>query len=351
MKQKSNTNSMNFKLSLVSEPVAVPTCFDVKGSGKWVKWGSDNLFPQFIWDNYLKNSNLQSIVNSMLDYVIGDGIICPTFVNKDEETLSDVIKKCVVDYLIFGCFAVEVIRNRDGGIADIYYQNVMNVRLSEDEKAAFLSNKWGSWRSDVIELPTDKNENHFIYYCTNGVTRGIYGIPTYIGALKSVLILNATRDFHLNNLNNNFAGNAIINFNNGVPSSDVQEEIEKKIADKFSGSENAGKFLLAFNDNKDAAVTIERLEADNFGELYSSLQDSSTKDIFTAFRIAPILVGVNPENNGFSKTEYLEAFTLYNRTVIKPIQDKLVSLFSKLNIKISFIPFKLEDDEQHITDK
>lgn len=346
MKQKSNTNSMNFKLSLVSQPISVPVCFDVKGSGKWVKWGTDNLFPQFLWENYLKNSNLQSIINSMLDYVVGDGIICGSFTNKDGDTFQDVIKKSIVDYLIFGCFSIEIIRNREGGIAELYYQNVMNVRLSEDEKTAYLSNKWGSWRSDIIELPTDKDENHFLFYCTNGINRGIYGIPSYIGALKSVLILNATRDFHLNNLNNNFAGNAIINFNNGVPSSDVQEEIEEKIKDKFSGSENAGKFLLAFNDNKDSAVTIERLEADNFGDLYSSLQDSSTKDIFTAFRIAPILVGVNPENNGFSKTEYLEAFTLYNRTVIKPIQDKLISLFKKIEQTISFIPFKLEGENE-----
>lgn len=345
MKQKLNTHSTNLKLSVISEPISVPVCFDVKGTGKWVKWGTDNLFPQFLWDNYLKNSNLQSIINSMLDYIIGDGIICQEMMNKNEETLQDVIKKCVVDYLIFGSFAIEVIRNREGGIAEIYYQNVMNVRLSEDEATAYLSNKWGSWRSDVIELPTDKNENHFLYYCTNSITRGIYGIPSYIGALKSVLILNATRDFHLNNLNNNFAGNAIINFNNGVPSADVQEEIEKKIKDKFAGAENSGKFLLAFNDNKDSAVTIERLEADNFGDLYTSLQNSSVNDLFTAFRIAPILVGVNPENNGFSKTEYLEAFTLYNRTVIKPIQDKIKSLFKKIDVTINFIPFKLEEDE------
>ena len=337
----------NIKLSIIElNKIQIPLVLDIKGSDKWVRYGTDNLFPRFLWENYLLNSNLQAIINTMADYIGGEGIVCSDIINKDGETFNEVIKRCIVDYLIFGGFCVEVIRNKERGIAEIYYQDIQNVRLNEAETKAYLSSDWSSWKLTPVTLSLNPNNLHFLYYVKNPVTRGIYPIPIYQGALKSILILNSTRDFHLNNLQNNFTGNSIINFNNGVPSEDVQEEIERKIRDKFSGSNNAGKFILSFNDNKDSAVTIERLESDNFGELYQSLQDSSKKDIFTAFRIAPILVGVNPENNGFSKAEYLEAFTLYNRTVIKPIQDVIRGAFMKIGLDISFIPFKLEEEVQ-----
>lgn len=337
----------NIKLSII-EPskIQIPLILDIKGSDKWVRYGSDNLFPQFLWENYLLNSNLQAIINTMADYIAGNNILCSEMINKDGETLKEIIKKCIVDYLIFGGFTVEVIRNKERGIAEIYYQDIQNVRVNEPETKAYLSSNWASWDNKPAVLSLNSNNLHFLYYVKNPITRGIYPIPIYQGALKSILILNSTRDFHLNNLQNNFTGNSIINFNNGIPSEDIQEEIEHKIREKFSGSTNAGKFILSFNDNKDSAVTIERLESDNFGELYQSLQDSSKKDIFTAFRIAPILVGVNPDNNGFSKTEYLEAFTLYNRTVIQPIQNIIREAFMKIGLDINFISFKLEDTLQ-----
>ena len=44
----------------------------------------------------------------------------------------------------------------------------------------------------------------------------------------------------------------LINFNNGIPNEEERRLLEHKIAQKFSGSSNAGKFILAFNDNRDA---------------------------------------------------------------------------------------------------
>jgi hypothetical protein len=38
----------------------------------------------------------------------------------------------------------------------------------------------------------------------------------------------------------------LINFSNGVPDEETQEIIENKIKQKFSGTSNAGKFILSF---------------------------------------------------------------------------------------------------------
>ena len=55
---------------------------------------------------------------------------------------------------------------------------------------------------------------------------------------------------------NGLAPSMLINFNNGTPNQEERQLLEQKIAQKFSGTSNAGKFILAFNDNKEAAADI-----------------------------------------------------------------------------------------------
>ena len=52
----------------------------------------------------------------------------------------------------------------------------------------------------------------------------------------------------------------LINFNNVIPTEEERELIERRIIDKFSGTSNSGKFILAFNDNKEMQATIEPFE-------------------------------------------------------------------------------------------
>ena len=48
------------------------------------------------------------------------------------------------------------------------------------------------------------------------------------------------------------APSMLINFNNGVPPDEQRDMIESSIIEKFSGSSNAGRFILAFNDSERA---------------------------------------------------------------------------------------------------
>lgn len=104
--------------------------------------------------------------------------------------------------------------------------------------------------------------------------------------------------------------------------------------------------MVVFNNNKDSAVSVERLSEDNFDSKFESLSKSTREEIFIAHRATPALFGMNPENNGFSKAEFLEAFELYNKCVVKPIQNDIVRVFDKLfgmDNSIVFKSFKLEE--------
>ena len=338
-------NIIEFKFG--KESVIVPEIVDKKTSKGYVNWGEDNKLPEYLWDSYLKCSNLQSIVNTVSDYIVGSGIESTyTFLSDEDETIEEVVKKITLDYILFGGFAIECIRNAKGDVVRVNYQNVMNVRVDEELTTAYLSNRWGSWSGkNIITLPLfDKREKqpHFLFYFRGNITRNINPIPLWISALKSVEVLNQTRTFNLNNITNNFSGGSVISFNGTQLKSKEMKEIKEKLEAGYTGSDNAGKMLVVNNPNGEGKVEVTRLQPDNMGDLYRNLQDSSKDDLFVAFRCNPILLGKNDTNGGFNKQEFAEAYKLYNATVILPLQNNIVKCLKKIGLDIKFKPFKID---------
>lgn len=329
------------------EKTNMPDAKEVIRSGyDYVSWGKDNRFPQDLYDMYQNSAILQSVINGTADYVFGSGVISAfDVVNDKYETLEDVVKKCVFDYLIFGGFAVQLMY-KGGKVEAIYWLDFQKCRRSEDEKKVFYSDDWGKYARKALEYKAwtpDTDKGTCIFYYKGHKTRGIYPVPMYIGALKSVKISTEISNFHLNNITKGFASNAIISFNNGEPDEDTKARIEKDVKEKFCGTDNAGSFLLLFNESKENACEIAKIQDDKFDLKYDALSKSVKEDIFIAFRATPTLFGLPNENNGFSKQEYLESFELYNKTVVVPIQKDFERAFRTMGFVIKFKTFQLDD--------
>lgn len=339
-----NNDIQNFAcINQTSNPI--PDTFDFKSSLEYIKWGEDNKFPIYLFDNYLKNSNLQSAVNTLCDYIIGDGIETSfDRLNDDGSNLSDTLAKSVFDYVLFGGFALEGIRNSKGDIVRLNYVNVQNIRVNEELTLAYLSNNWSQWnRKALFTLPlwnANEKQDHFIYYYRGKITRNINPIPVYVSALKSIEILNQTRNFHLHNLQNNFSGSVLVALNGTSIKSSELQEIKHSLEGEYTGTDNAGKVLLVNNTNADGKIEVNRLTADNAGDLYQNLATSSVDDIFIAFRMNPILVGKNV-NTGFSKQEFQQAYSLFDATVITPIKKIFTNELRRLNVNITFNKFNI----------
>ena len=106
--------------------------------------------------------------------------------------------------------------------------------------------------------------------------------------------------------------------------------------------------MVAFNDSKENGVTVERIQDDSFDKKYESLRTDTYKEIFIAFRAIPQLFGYSLEGTGFNKQEFSEAYELYNRTCVKPIQKDIERTFNRvfgIDDSIKIIPFSLEEGE------
>ena len=131
---------------------------------------------------------------------------------------------------------------------------------------------------------------------------------------------------------NGLAPSMLINFNNGTPNQEERQLIEKKIAQKFSGTSNAGKFILAFNDNKEAQAEITPVQLSDAHNQYQFLSEEAQSKIQVAHRVvSPFLLGIRT-STGFSSNadEIKTASLLMDNTVIRPFQELLIDAFDNI---------------------
>ena len=84
------------------------------------------------------------------------------------------------------------------------------------------------------------------------------------------------------------------------------------------------------------------METADFANRYSALEKSARQKLFSTFRANPNLFGISTESNGFNSEEYQSSFKLFNRTMIKPIQNTFVREFAKVGANLTIAPFTLE---------
>lgn len=318
----------------------------------YVAWGTDNKYPDFLYSLYEECATLQSIINGCVDYIMGDKI---EVISGKEFDIDKVIPKAIEDLLIFGAGYINVIKDKAGRVVSIHWLDARKIRSNEKGDVFYYSEDWDKsyGRIKTLKLPLFKAnamDGSSVYVIKRTQSRGTYPTPMWGAAVKSVVTEIEISKYHLNEVFNNFAVSAIINFNNGTPTEESRDEIEKAINEKFTGSENAGRFMLVFNDNKENGVTVERLSTDDYDERYSSMAKRVKSEIFTAFRANPNLFGLPTENLGFNNEEYESTFKLFNRTVIKPIQRELINVMKAFDCEIEITPFSLNNDEETVED-
>ena len=339
-------------------------------SGKdMVEWGTKNAYPDYLLDLYNNVPTLRSIINGNIDYVVGDDItfnpaIGTGVMNGRGDTITDQVRDLAMDFWIYGGFALQVIRDITGGIAEVYYLDVRFLRSNKEGDVFYYCEKWNKGgRNNVIVYPAfnpnldwmrltdeerDRNASS-ILYVKNTHTQ-VYPAPMYAAAVKDCEIERLITDFHISDINNHFVSSAIINFNNGKPTQEQQEEVEDEVNEKFCGASNGGRIMLSWNPNKESATDIVEFKVEDFGERYKALSQHSRQQIYCSFRAVPLLFGLTSEaNTGFSTEEFEQSFKLYNRTQIRPVQRKICDAYDKIyGVKgvITIKPFSLEDDEE-----
>ena len=333
-----------------------------------VEWGDNNAYPDYLLSLTKNVPTLRSIIAGTMDFVAGDDITIEPlhegFDNGQMNYRGDLITEQVEDLsnnvLTYGGLGLQVIRGRDGSVAEVYFTDLRYIRMNKECDVFYYSEKWGKYgMKDVVVYPafradvkdewfalTDEERNRHassILFIKTDRTQ-VYPSPVWAAATVACETERMIDEYHLSSLQNGLNPSMIVNFNNGTPTDEMKDEIESALCDKHGGPLNAGRVIISWNPNKESATTIETPNITDFGEKYKALAENSQARIYTSFRAMPLLFGL-PTATGFSTDEYEQSFKLYNRTVVRPIQRMIADAYDKIYGRkgvLRITPFSLD---------
>jgi len=349
------------------QAVELPDIREVR-SKEYMYYGALNLFPQSLIELYDTSSIHHTCVDAITAGIVGDGIevIGDEYVNQKGETIDEIFEKISLDYTLYQGYALNIIWSKDRTkIVELYHLPFGNVRSGkpneEDEVEEYMySADWSNLRKYPYQSyksfdPSDnKGENASqIYYCYN-YTPGnqVYPLPSYVAAMNDISLDAQVSRFHANNIANGLAPSMFVQFRNGTPSPEERRDVYKEIEKTFQGTENAGRFFLAFSEpGKELQVTPIDSANDDY---YILLEERISSRILTAHRItSPLLLGIK-DSSGFSSNaeEIKVAYAHFEGTVVEPKRKKIISGFGYMlrlagyNVGIKIRPNKLVNEEE-----
>ena len=325
-------------------------------SGKYITYGFANEYPYYLLDNYRRSSKHNAIVNGKVNYIMGGGWQAGEDLTVEQqarfikffdgmsstEDLNDITEKLVLDLELFNGFAVAVTWSKLGTIAKMEHVPFEKIRVDKEDKMFQVADWYNDDMmqlfpkvGDIEKIPAFDPENRLgkqlFYYRVYAAGVKHYPLPEYIGGNAWIEADVQVANFHNNNLRNNFWGGYLINFNNGIPTPEEQGDIERQIKRKFSGTDNAGRFVVTFNDDAAKAPTLEPLTPSDMDKQFEVLNKSIQQEIFIAHRVTnPSLFGVKTEGLLGGRTELVEAYELFKATYVNDRVRKVERMINYL---------------------
>ena len=329
---------------------------------EWVAYGEDNNYFKYLIDRYNGSPSNNAIINAISAMIYGRGLDATNSNQKPDEYAkmislfnADCTRKLCYDLKLMGQCAMQVIYSKDRNtIAQIEHFPVETLRAEKcnddgDIEAYYYFSDWSKYKptSKAKRIPAFGTSNEAIeilYVRPYRAGFHYYSPVDYQGGLQYSELEEEIGNFHLNNIMNGMSPSMLINFNNGVPGEEERELIEQRIYQKFSGTSNSGKFILAFNDNAETAANIEPVQLSDAHQQYQFLSEESTRKIMVSHRIvSPMLIGIKDQTGlGNNADELKTASTLLDNTVIRPFQHLLIDAFdqilayNKISLKLYF---------------
>ena len=315
----------------------------------YILYGDDNMYFQYLIDRYNGSPTNNAIINGISEMIFGKGLDATDSNRKPNEYAQmkvlftdDCVRKLVYDFYLMGQCAIQVIYSQDRTrIAELEHIPVETLRAEKsvdgEIEAYYYANDWTKVKNntELKRIPAfgkSKESLEIMYIKPYRAGFFYYSPVSYQGGLQYAELEEEVSNYHLSNVLNGLSPSMLIQFNNGVPNEEERELIEQRIYQKFSGSSNSGKFILAFNDNPEQAATMEPVQLSDAHNQYEFLSTESTKKIMVSHRVvSPMLLGIKDQTGlGNNADELKTASILMDNTVIRPFQTLLINHFDKI---------------------
>lgn len=352
IKNTNNVKAINLNKNIANSPI-----IDDGTPYNWVTYGKRNDYPTQLLQLYHNSIIHHSCVDFIANAICGEGIdyIQSKLDTVDyqmpnyNDTWENFIYKLALDYVLFGAFSFQIIKNKDNRTYSYYHQPFSTVRFGKKNengeiKKAYICKDWSNYvqnqpiELDIINFTDDDKlvmcKQYLFVYTEYNVFDDYYASPSYVSAIDAIRSDVSMQVYDLNSIYNNFTPSGIITLNQ-VADEDERKLILQNIESTFTNSENANNIIIAFrNNNNDKPIEYTPISANVDGvNLFTDTNNRIIDRIVTAHRIpSKALIGIPQDNTGFSNEGSLleVSYNLLEKTVVSPMRRKLLSIINRI---------------------
>lgn len=313
----------------------------------YIKYGEKNDYPNYLTLLYNKSPKHNAIVNGKAKYIFGNGFTGgDVVVNRLGDTLNEIGLRCAIDQELYGGWRIECVWDSIGRICEFYHIDFSTLRKGKNGDFKFKECWDPLDREDEIPIdafnPSYRRGSQVYEYNEYRPMTKYYPLPSYIGCNNYIETDIEISKYYLSAIRNGMAPSKMIQFYTGEPSDEKKQEVEKRFKSKFAGSENAGKFILVFNTNKEKQVTVDDLSASDLDKQFVELNKTVQQEIFSGHLVtSPALFGIKTEGQLGATNELRTAYGIFVNTYAKPKSKTLEREFKYL---LSLSKFKVNSE-------
>ncbi len=348
----------------------------------WVNWGSKNDYPQNLSELYYNSSTHHSCVDFKVNAIVGEGIDYDKMKNFDSElvpnqneTWDNLIRSLAFDYVLYGSYAFQIIKNRDGKTYSFYHQPISSIRVSPRNEEGDIVSCWicEDWTNPSKYKPIEVKrfgfqedekikigETYLFYYETYQPDLDYYSMPDYAAGMKAIQSEIEYLRYDLRASVNNFSATGFLT----LPQVETDEEKRKLIQgirNDFTGSDNANNLIINFANTADIEAHIPRFTkidaaVNNVG-LFKDSNERCINRIVSTHRIpSKSLIGIPTDTASLGGDGNIMnvAFKLFSKTYVKQARNAILKSINsclalngvETKIVLKDLDFNLIDDSQ-----
>lgn len=322
----------------------------------FIKWGIRNDYPQRLSDLYYNSVTHKSCVDFAVTAILGDGIDYEAMMSNDSELVpnyqyswDELIERISLDYVLYGTFALQIIKNRDDKTYSFFHQPMGDVRFSPRNEDGVIESYWVSsdWTQTGLYPPVELKSFAFqeeeeikggqaYLYVYDGYSPDIamYPVPNYVSALKPIQTEIELERYDLRSVTNNFSASGILTLNR-VDDEQDRNMLIQNIQAMFTGADNANSLIINFkNNDEEEPATFVKIDKDsgNNVNLFEQSNERIIAKIIAAHKISnKALIGYEADSAmlGGEGNILNIAFNLYNKTVANKMRRNIVNTINR----------------------
>ena len=343
-----------------------PEIKEEKSKG-FVTNGVKNSYFHYVNDRYIGSPTNSAIINGYKSWVYGKGLSAKDQSKKPNQYArlysmlkEQDVKSIVSDFVTQNMAYMQIIRNRDNTISTINHIAVDKIApeiANEDNviEAYYYSNDFSDRQAEPQRIPAfgvNKKPQPLEIYCIKPYQLGMeyFALPTYQSGLQFAELEEEVSNYCINHIKRGLSFGSIISIPDGYNLEDEQKaEIERKLKQKLTGSNNAGNVVIDFA-NGENRIEVTAIDINEAHSQWQFLSEESSRKIITAHEVvSPMLFGIK-DSAGFSSNadELGEAERQTIDRVINPKQNYIINALKDvlksddITLELYFIPLSEE---------